>query len=69
MPGACRAIEGGDLVDEVVMVDQSPIGRTPRANPVTYVKAYDHIRRLFAATPDAQARGFGASTFSFNTPG
>jgi excinuclease ABC subunit A len=68
-PGACRAIEGGDLVDAVVMVDQSPIGRTPRANPVTYVKAYDHIRRLFAATPDAQERGFGASTFSFNTPG
>src|SRR5215475_12191983 len=53
-PGACRAIEGGDLVDEVIMVDQSPVGRTPRANPVTYVKAYDHIRRLFAATPDAQ---------------
>jgi excinuclease ABC subunit A len=68
-PGACRAIEGGDLVDEVVMVDQSPIGRTPRANSVTYVKAYDHIRRLFAATPEAQARSFSASTFSFNTPG
>jgi excinuclease ABC subunit A len=68
-PGACRAIEGGDLVDAVIMVDQSPIGRTPRANPVTYVKAYDHIRRLFAATPEAQAHGFGASTFSFNTPG
>ena len=68
-PGACRAIEGGDLVDQVVMVDQSPIGRTPRANPVTYVKAYDHIRRLFAATPEALEHGFSASTFSFNTPG
>jgi excinuclease ABC subunit A len=68
-PGACRAIEGGKRIDEVVMVDQSPIGRTPRANPVTYVKAYDAIRRLFAATPAAQALGFTASTFSFNAPG
>src|SRR5215471_18097794 len=68
-PGTCRAIQGGDRIDAVVMVDQSPIGRTPRANPVTYVKAYDQIRRLFAATPEAQARGFGASIFSFNTPG
>jgi excinuclease ABC subunit A len=69
LPGACTAIEGGHLIDDVVMVDQSPIGRTPRANPVTYVKAYDHIRRLFAATSEAQARGFTASVFSFNTPG
>ncbi|GIX46126.1 MAG: hypothetical protein KatS3mg131_0337 [Candidatus Tectimicrobiota bacterium] len=68
-PGACRAILGAELVDAVVMVDQSPVGRTPRANPVTYLKAYDPIRRLFAATPAAQARGFSAATFSFNTPG
>lgn len=68
-PGACTAIEGGAQVDAVVMVDQSPVGRTPRANPVTYVKAYDHIRRLFAATSTAQEQGLTASTFSFNTPG
>jgi excinuclease ABC subunit A len=69
VPGTSRAIEGGEHLDEVVMVDQSPIGRTPRANPVTYVKAYDHIRRLFAATLAARERDFTASTFSFNAPG
>ncbi|MBM3226124.1 MAG: ATP-binding cassette domain-containing protein, partial [Candidatus Tectomicrobia bacterium] len=69
IPGACQAIVGGHQVASVIMVDQSPVGRTPRANPVTYVKAYDHIRRLFAATPEAQARSFSASTFSFNTAG
>ena len=68
-PGACKALEGDECIDEVVMVDQSPIGRTPRANPVTYVKAYDHIRRLFAGTLEAHARDFTASTFSFNAPG
>ncbi len=68
-PGACESIHGGDLVGEVVMVDQSPIGRTPRANPATYVKAYDGIRKLFAETEAAQARSFTASTFSFNATG
>ncbi len=63
------AIEGGEWVDEVVMVDQSPIGRTPRSNPVTYIKAFDGIRDLFAATPEAQKRGFAAGNFSFNVPG
>jgi excinuclease ABC subunit A len=68
-PGAFRAIRGGDSIADVILVDQSPIGRSPRANPATYVKAYDGIRRLFAAAPVAVARGYGASTFSFNVDG
>jgi excinuclease ABC subunit A len=64
--GASDGISGFELVRDVVLVDQSPIGRTPRANPATYLKAYDGIRRLFAATPDAKRRGFDAATFSFN---
>jgi hypothetical protein len=63
------SIEGEDYLDEVVLVDQSPIGRTPRSNPVTYIKAFDAIRDLFASLPEAQKRGFGAGHFSFNIPG
>ncbi len=72
-PGArrqlLRKVEKQDLLTSVVMVDQSPIGRTPRSNPVTYIKAFDLIRELFASTPDAERRGFTAGHFSFNIPG
>jgi excinuclease ABC subunit A len=67
--GACRRIEGAELVSDVVLVDQAPIGRTPRSNPVTYLKAFDPIRELFASTKDAKTRGLTASSFSFNVPG
>ena len=67
--GAHRRLEGAELVTDVVLVDQQPIGRTPRSNPVTYLKAFDPIRELFAATKDARARGLTASHFSFNVPG
>jgi excinuclease ABC subunit A len=67
--GAFRRIEGAELVSDVVLVDQQPIGRSPRSNPVTYLKAFDPIREVFAATKDARARGLTASHFSFNVPG
>ena len=67
--GAFTKLDGGILVDDVILVDQSPIGRTPRSNPVTYIKVYDAIREVFSATREAQARGFEPSHFSFNLPG
>jgi len=67
--GAFQKLDGGQHLDDVILVDQSPIGRTPRSNPVTYIKVYDAIRETFAATRDAQAKGFDPSHFSFNVPG
>jgi excinuclease ABC subunit A len=67
--GLFKELTGGDNIDDVILVDQSPIGRTPRSNPVTYIKAYDAIREVFAATPGAKAKGFNSSHFSFNVPG
>ena len=67
--GKFDKLEGIEYVTDTVLVDQAPIGRTPRSNPVTYLKAFDPIRELFAATKDAKARGLTASHFSFNVPG
>jgi excinuclease ABC subunit A len=67
--GLHRRLEGAELLSDVVLVDQAPIGRTPRSNPVTYLKAFDPIRELFAASKDARSRGLSASHFSFNVPG
>jgi excinuclease ABC subunit A len=72
-PGAfepfCKSIEGGNFVDSVECVDQSPIGRSPRSNPVTYIQVFDQIRDLFARTQSARIHGFRPGTFSFNVPG
>jgi excinuclease ABC subunit A len=67
--GTFRKLEGAELITDAVLVDQAPIGRTPRSNPVTYLKAFDPIRELFAASKDARSRGLTASHFSFNVPG
>jgi excinuclease ABC subunit A len=67
--GAFQKLEGTQSIDDVILVDQSPIGRTPRSNPVTYIKVYDAIREVFSSTREAQSRGFDPSHFSFNLPG
>jgi excinuclease ABC subunit A len=64
-----RAMEGLELLKGVRLIDQSPIGRTPRSNPVTYLKIFDHIRKLFAAQAEAKAHGYGPGFFSFNVAG
>jgi len=68
-PGRYKAIEGIDNVDKVIIVDQSPIGRTPRSNPATYTGVFNHIRDLFARLPEARARGYKPARFSFNVSG
>jgi excinuclease ABC subunit A len=69
VPGECRAIEGAERIAEVILVDQSAIGSSPRANAATYLRAWDGIRQAFARTEEARLRGFGPATFSFNVPG
>ena len=68
-PGKCEAVVGGEHLDKVISIDQSPIGRTPRSNPATYTGLFGEIRNLFAKTPDARAKGYGPGRFSFNVRG
>ena len=69
IPGLCNGVEGLEQLDKVINIDQSPIGRTPRSNPATYTGVFDMIRDLFAATPDAKAKGYKKGRFSFNVKG
>ena len=69
VPGRHKSITGADEIDKVIHVDQSPIGRTPRSNPATYTGVYDHVRKLFAETPEAKVRGYQPGRFSFNVKG
>ena len=68
-PGLHKSLEGLEYIDKVVLVDQSPIGRTPRSNPATYTGAFTFIRELFADSPEAKIRGYGPGRFSFNVKG
>ncbi|MFQ5530223.1 MAG: excinuclease ABC subunit UvrA, partial [Gemmatimonadota bacterium] len=67
--GTFRALHGGEQFDDVILVDQSPIGRTPRSNPATYIKAYGEIRKFLAALPESRRRGYSPRHFSFNVAG
>ena len=67
--GPYKKLEGIDLIDKVIDIDQSPIGRTPRSNPATYIGLWDDLRALFASTPESRMRGYGPGRFSFNVPG
>src|SRR5213075_2884606 len=69
MAALCDRVEGVERIDKVIDIDQSPIGRTPRSNPATYIKVFDEIRALFAHVTEAKVRGYTPSRFSFNRPG
>lgn len=69
IPGKFKKLEGVEQLDKIIAIDQSPIGRTPRSNPATYTGVFDMIRDLFAATPDAKAKGYAKGRFSFNVKG
>jgi excinuclease ABC subunit A len=68
-PQSYQSISGLELLDKVIDIDQSPIGRTPRSNPATYTGIFTQIRELFAATPEARSRGYAVGRFSFNVKG
>jgi excinuclease ABC subunit A len=68
-PGRISGIEGAELVEKMISIDQTPIGRTPRSNPATYTKIFDEIRKIFSTTIDARKRGYAPGRFSFNVPG
>ncbi|MEO9223453.1 MAG: excinuclease ABC subunit UvrA, partial [Acidimicrobiales bacterium] len=69
VPGLHKSVEGTELLDKVINIDQSPIGRTPRSNPATYTGVFDHVRKLFASTNEAKVRGYLPGRFSFNVKG
>ena len=69
VPGPFKAVKGLEFIDKAIVIDQSPIGRTPRSNPATYTEAFGTIRNLFASLPDSKVRGFGPGRFSFNVKG
>lgn len=68
-PLAYSELSGAETVSDIKLIDQSPLGKSPRSNPVTYMKVFDFIRKLFSETPDARSRGYSAGFFSFNVPG